>query len=288
MRQRTAKCCKLCEQASNLFLCNACADDLHSLLVGSPASTLRGQPGICWYIERLTEQAYRQTRLGLPNGIAQSSQGYALLCDQRAIDLLSRITGTLDDWVGHLSHLSATLRDERGVSGVGMAEWLAERLKELRKQENSHLLYLDLLGYARESWRLINRPADTCCGPCPSLIFEKAEQPCGTLLYADERATLVRCPRCRVTHSVEVLREALRNAVRDMLFTGGELRRLMETRLNDRMPKASFYALVRDGRLTPRYVTVEGDEMFTYQDVCEARDKPVPAQSSRRTRKLTI
>jgi len=62
----------------------------------------------------------------------------------------------------------------------------------------------------------------------------------------------------------------------DMLFTGPELLRLMKIRLNDRMPKSTFYQLIRDGRLLSRGFSREGQPQYTYDDVCAARDKPKP------------
>jgi hypothetical protein len=147
---------------------------------------------------------------------------------------------------------------------------------------------VDLLAYAKEAWKIINRPADNCCGPCPSTVDES---PCGTLLYAEEKATVVQCPRCRKRHNVEALRESLRNAVRDMLFTAGELRKLMDTRLNDRMPKATFYKMIQDGRLVARCTADDGVKMYTYNDVCMARQKTSRLTSSEKpcpTRKVSV
>jgi len=278
---RKGKCCTVCGARSNLFLCNKCADEVRDLLY-NPHGDERGQPGIAWYIGRLIEQAYGQARLGTANGSKSTSKGYALLVDKRAVELLARIHATLGVWVWLLTGLSATESDEiqrPGTMAYLRAKWLSQNVKDIRKQADSGVLHADLLAYAKEAWKIINRPADNCCGPCPSIIKEKeGEMPCAVLLYADEKATVVQCPKCRARHNVDELREALRIAVRDMLFTSGELRKLMDTRLNDRMPKATFYKMIQDGRLTPRAVADDGVKMYTYEDVCAAREKPVPAR----------
>jgi hypothetical protein len=107
----------------------------------------------------------------------------------------------------------------------------------------------------------------------------KIETRCGTLLYAEEGSADVTCPNCRTRHNVDDLRTALRETVRDMLFSGPELLRLMETRLNDRMSKSTFYQLIRDGRLQARHVKDDVPQ-YTYDDLCEAREKPKPTRKS--------
>ena len=277
MRQHRSKprCCTVCHAQTGLFLCTACAQELRELLIGSPKGELRGQPGITWYIARLREQAYGQSKSGAQSWARGTRSGYALLPDERATQLLSRIRGTLEDWNADLDRLSATLSDEQPVSGMAMARRLANRSRELRRHPFSYRLHADLLQYAMQAWRIINRPPDICCGPCPTSIGgeDKDEIYCGTLLYAEARASVVQCPVCRVRYDVCELRNVLRDKVIDMLFTGPELLRLMETRLNDRMPRATFYKLVNDERLSPRSIADDGTRFYTYSDVCEVREK---------------
>lgn len=300
--KRKAKSCNVCGAQTDVFMCVNCAADLRNLLLGA-----RGhgeQPGIVWYIHRLTEQAYKQSRLGAVDSSHGARDGYELLVDDRATRLLAKIRATLADWNSHCDGLSATLSHEIGLvllSGhraamepleVRQAIWLAAHMKAIRRIKDSHRLYGALLLYAKDGWLILNRPADVCCGPCPRIfkVGKPDEELCGAMIYALESAKSVRCPYCRTKYSVNELREALRDKVKDLLFTGPELRRLMETRLNDRMPKATFYKLIADGRLQPRKVLQNKDSrgvikdvpMFTYDDVCEAREKPSP------TRKINV
>jgi hypothetical protein len=217
---------------------------------------------------------------------------------------LARINATLAVWEGIAEALSATHGHELGWLHTGnptrdferleskRARYIAERVLLIRHHcPDAHRLHASLLEYARDAWRIINRPDDICCGPCPNMIQDKTEivdastrsvvrtitcvKPCGTLLYAEEGSSGVQCPRCHAHHNVEQLRDGLKAYVTDMLFTRSDLVNLMETRLNDRIPQPTFTKLLRDGRLRPR--KYEGDvPMFTYDDVVAARQKPVP------------
>lgn len=294
---RNAKDCNLCGRATDLYMCHECAT-----LLAEQLKT------VGWYINRLVEQVYGQSRLGaIDSSHVSDGYGYALLIDDRALARIKAIRATLETWVivcdGPQSPLIAPQSGEMTmvpmVSRPGHSEplearyarWLGSHIKMLRYKQDSHRLYHDLSAHNKAAWHIINRPADVCCGPCPELVrnYEKPSEtvgvlePCGTMLYAQEHASTVQCPTCRTTHDVDQLRESLRHMVKDMLFTGPELRRLMETRLNDRMPKASFYRLISDGRLVPRkfvQVKIKGKlkqhALFTYDDVCAAREKPRP------------
>lgn len=274
--------CKVCERATNnAYICRRCANELHDLLVGSREPD--GQPGIVWYCKRLREAAYGQTRLGRNPSARTSNVGYALLTNRRALELLARIAGVLARWEGTVTALRATHSHETAWVHTGSPTRDFERLEAKRARfiatnvvllrhhcADVPKLHAEMLDCARQAWRIINRPNDVCCGPCPTEIDEKV---CGTLLYAEEGATGVQCPLCHTMHNVEALREMLKEQVQDMLFTRSELVRLMETRLNDRIPQSTFTKLLRDKRLQPRTQNDKGEDMFTYNDVCEARLK---------------
>jgi hypothetical protein len=221
-----------------------------------------------------------------------SNTGYALLTNQRAVDLLSRISAALARWEAITVRLRATHSDKLVVVAMGVPKGVSRRSEAHRarvvasnmallRHHYPHVarLHAEMLAMAREAWRVINRPNDICCGPCPTMISrppEQGESPCGTMLYAEENSTTVVCPYCHVGHHVETLRDVLKAAVADMLFTRAELVQLMETRLNDRIPQSTFTKMLRDGRLAPRKTNDDAEPMFTYNDVCEARLKPVP------------
>lgn len=298
--RRTEKCGTCGRQTNNAYICRRCANELHDLLIGGTEQD--SQPGIAWYVKRLRESAYGQTRMARSLAARSSNTGYALLGNKRAAELLARINVALARWEAVVVRLRATQHAETGWLHTGSPTRDSERLECKRAKfiaanavlirhhcPDASRLHAEMLDCARAAWRIINRPNDICCGPCPQLVTPKvwagekvkALEPCGTLLYAEEGASGVQCPVCHVKHDVEALRDMLKTQVQDMLFTREELTRLMETRLNDRIPHSTFGKLLRDGRLQPRkteaVLTDDGwvdVAMFTYNDVCEAREKP--------------
>jgi hypothetical protein len=299
MMARRNKCGSCERPIPDAYLCRRCGNELRDLLIGS-----NDQPGIIWYLARLRESAYGQSKLARAGSSRSTREGYALLSNQRAVKLLSEISGTLAHWEAHCDALRATHSHELPLVATGTPERQSERLEARRARfiaahvslirrhhANAARLHADMLRYAKQSWSIINRPNDICCGPCPHMIvncavenqygevIKKIENPCGTLLYAEEGSADVTCPNCRTRHNVDDLRTALRETVRDMLFSGPELLRLMETRLNDRMSKSTFYQLIRDGRLQARHVKDDVPQ-YTYDDLCEAREKPKPTRKS--------
>lgn len=316
MTNRKPTTCNVCGRAVNQsYICRRCGRELRELLVGEPMASAvvetehsKGQPGIAWYIMRLQESAYRQTVMERNLGGHGMRSGYDQLGNRAAIDLLGKITWTLDHWNARLDrlvgphspqpHLPGMVAWPDGLDGsesVLNANRLADHVSELRHGcEDIDRLVHDLLTYAKDGWRIINRPDDICCGPCPNVVDECDDHriptgrqvACGVMLYAEEfeqdgkrtTADTVVCPKCHAKHDVSQLREELKRQVRDMLFTGYELLKLMETRLNDRMPKSTFYQLIRDGRLKARGFDENGQPRYTYDDVCEAREKPRPVR----------
>jgi len=154
------------------------------------------------------------------------------------------------------------------------ARYIAAHVVLLRHHEpNANKLHADMLDIAQQAWRIINRPNDVCCGPCPVKITDtktNIESVCATMLYAEEGSNSVQCPKCRAVHDVEQLRDSLKQQVQDMLFTRAELVNLMATRLNDPIKQPLFTKLLRTNKLQPRKVE-DGVPMFTYNDVCAAR-----------------
>lgn len=285
------------------YICRRCGMELRELLIGGP--DLDSQPGIVWYLQRLRETAYGQSKMARSLSARSTNQGYALLTNRRAVELMARISATLAVWDGTVETLRATHGHETALVHMGTADRSVERLEQRRARyiaahvplirkhsPNAHRLHADMLRYAKDAWRVINRPNDFCCGPCPTMLIEHPGintdrgVVCGTMLYAEEDARMVQCPRCHTMHNVELLREGLKVAAADVLFTGPELLKLMETRLNDRMSKSTFYQLVRDHRLEPRkYRANKGADgkwtetpLYTYDDVLEAREKPAPTR----------
>jgi hypothetical protein len=272
---------------------------MRELLVGTAVDRMipnRVEPGLVWYANRLTEQKHRQSRLGMVSGPRGAGDGFDLLADRRAQVMLDRIATKLDEWVTTVRPftqkrpvlpLCATQGHENGQAGTttstdGMrvstrqkAHFLAEHVQRIRLRcPDAATMHADVLGLTRDCWSVINRPADMFCGPCPTPSLTERGGLCATMLYTLEHQPTVQCDKCRCVHDVGTLREAMRDIVSDMLFTGPEIRRLMETRLADPVSKTSFHRMVNDGRLIERGYNGDGDPLFTYADVCAARRKP--------------
>src|SRR6185312_9936404 len=131
---------------------------------------------------RLKEQAYRQSRLGSQMVVASTSDGYGLLVDHRAIDLLRRIQDSLAMWEAIVAPLITSVPDLKVVDGVAIparrrfdtvdaarARFLAEHVKTIRLRcSSAYNMHLDMLSFAKQAYNVINRPPDNFCGPCPT------------------------------------------------------------------------------------------------------------------------
>jgi len=280
-------------------MCVECGHELCELLIGdgrSVGTNARSQPGIVWYVKQLYKTAYRQTKLGGDVTAKTSSTGYGLLADRRATTLLAEIGVVLAEWDDRLYAHKSRQKDERVMVSLAdaygypealcirQARMLAAHVRLLRRHDKDvHQLHNHLHRLAREAWAVINRAPELCCGGCPNVIKNNSgeeDKRCGAIMYAEENARTVQCPRCRTKHDVEVLREEMRVAALDYVLPSTELMTLMETRLNDRIPPSSFYQLVRDGRLQAHTETVEGVGLYRYQDVVAARNKPPPVRKT--------
>jgi hypothetical protein len=301
--RKPSKCEKCGSAVNDAFICRRCGRELRHLLIseGWPdrlGELGAGQPGIIWYMRKLHEAAYKQSKLQR-GGTRGSRHGYYLLGDNRAIKELARISKTLARWNTALDGLigAQTLEEVRSKSATlngyhdldaYRARRLAAHIPELRhKCPGIASLHTDMLDYAKTAWKIINRPNDICCGACPNPVLDKddpeaGEQPCGVVLYAEESEEKVQCPKCRVVYDVSERREDLMYRSRSQMFTAPQLRQLMETRLNDKMPKTAFYQLIRDGRLQPRAYDNDDAPMYTYDDVCAAREKTKPGRRNAR------
>jgi hypothetical protein len=216
--------CTNCGRAvQNSFICRRCGIELRDLLIGSKED--KGQPGIIWYIQRLRETAYRQSRMTLVGTTAVRNDvdpddtgvdsGYALLADNRAVKLLSQISVTLAVWNADCDALAGSARHDnpwvavvvagKGSNGLdeARARRLAASIPRLRHTSPGIKgLHADMLGYAKKAWRIINRPNDICCGPCTAIHPDTSQSPpvekmCRIMLYAEEHAEIVACPKCR-------------------------------------------------------------------------------------------
>ena len=199
MPRNKPKACTVCGRAvSDSFVCRRCGRELRELLIGNGWPSRPGsepnQPGIVWYLRRLRETAYRQASMERSLGARTSSKGYALLPDQRAVVLIARITATVGNWNDVLDRLKCPESDESAArrgkdADTARIHRVANNIPVLRHNcaDLDRLLH-HLLDYAKDAWRIINRPDDICCGRCPNMLRDnnKDEVECGRMLYAEE------------------------------------------------------------------------------------------------------
>ena len=289
-RGRNARCVQCGRSCTDAWMCADCGAELRQLLIGDPTLVRplpypqhpKTQPGIVWYIKQLYKTAYRQTRLGGHVSAKTGGRDYYLFADRRGIDLLRRVESLLTEWNDRLCSLDTTallaLDTGRGAPealSIRQARYLAAHVRLLRRHDKDIVkLHNGLLALAREAWTVINRPPELCCGGCPTTVRDKdtgEDKKCGVILYAEETADTVQCPRCRSQHDVSSLRERMKREAQDYVLPAGELLTLMETRLNDPVKRSTFYALIRDGHLVPHTHAADGTALYTYPDVCAAK-----------------
>jgi hypothetical protein len=314
--------CKRCGGRAELFLCWDCGKDIRHLLTGKPVERRHGdvagydeQPGIVWYLDKLSEAAYRQTRLGQGSGCRKTKPASEsdLLPDKRASALRQQIHNMLSLWVraitetrgltfaplhtvepGFVGPLRAGWRrlgERYAASGADMAIWLSHHITAVMSEPDAHVLYADLRRASLEAARLINRPPELYLGLCqqPRLDDDDNEIPCGTPIRADYDADDVQCGRCKTSYEVESLKTALLSQIEAMLFTGPDLLRILAV-IGEPIPRSTWYG--SDGRPGVRYRVQPrgwaGDEpMYVYSDVRAAMartDETEPVTHRRRER----
>lgn len=300
--------CKKCGGRSELYLCWECGKDIRWLLVGKPVERRIGsqagfdeQPGIVWYLDRLREAAYRQTRLGRGSAHRKTKPASEsdLLPDKRACELRQQIHNTLSIWVRAITEtrgvtfepLHGRVGANYSATGADMATWLAHHITAVMSEPDAHVLHADLARCCKEAARLINRPPELYLGLCkqPRTDENGAEVGCGTPLRADYDAADVQCGRCKTSYEVDALKAALLCQIEAMLFTGPDLLRILAV-IGEPIPSSTWYG--SEGRPGVRYRVQprgwSGDEpMYVYSDVRAAmmrRDEPESTTHRRRER----
>ncbi|AXH46910.1 hypothetical protein I5G67_gp074 [Mycobacterium phage Aminay] len=235
--------CKACKGRTELVVCWKCAKKLRRLLVGQD-----DQPGLDWYADRLTEQAYGQAKMGRPQ--RQSGDRPAPLpFDGRSSDLLAEITAATSAWASARFGTSGRTQFSPAV----YCQALARDPGELMKLDEAPQMLQDAERFSARARAAINRPPDIYCGPCPATL--ENGKVCGTELRADEGERFVQCRRCRAMYDVEGIRDRLLAHVDDEPKTAADLLRLFRW-LGVDVKRSTFYHRV--GRIPPR--------MFLHKD----------------------
>lgn len=313
--------CTRCGERCELFLCWNCGKAIRRLLVGQKVARRKGteaqgeEPGIIWYLDRLMESAYLQTRMG-SSSVRTAPDSMPLLPDNRASKLRHTIHAELTSWVKQITEgrrvrflpldsvepeFIGPLRPgwrripaDYTASSADMARWLAHNLLAIMSEENAAELYDGLVALTKKAHRAIDRPELQLFGECSKPMGESTEGvplTCGVKLYAEKGESVVGCPRCRSTYGVDELREDMRTRARDQPMTGADVLRMMRL-AGEAPPPSTFYKVLR--RVVPRqYLHADGQrnqhqtpgckELYAYDDVVTKLDeKPTHRRRERK------
>ncbi|NGX09129.1 hypothetical protein [Mycobacteroides franklinii] len=289
--------CTRCGERCELFLCWNCGKAIRRLLVGQKVFRRKGteaqgeEPGIIWYLDRLMESAYLQTRMG-SSSVRTAPDSMPLLPDSRASKLRHQIHAELTSWVKQITEgrrirflpLDSVEPDFIGplrpgwrripadytATSADMARWLAHNLLAIMSEENAAELYDELVALTRKAHRAIDRPELQLFGECSKSMGESDEGvplACGVKLYAEKGETVVACPRCRSTYGVDELRDDMRARARDQAMTGADVLRMMKL-AGEAPASATFYKVL--GRVAPRsYLHADGQRNQTWTPGCK-------------------
>ncbi|MDO3335133.1 hypothetical protein [Mycobacteroides abscessus] len=314
--------CTRCGERCELFLCWNCGKAIRRLLVGQKVSRRNGneaqgeEPGIIWYLDRLMESAYRQTRM-TSSTVRTAPDSTPLLPDSRASKLRNQIHAALTSWVKQItegrrmrflpldsveSEFIGPLRPGwrripvgYSASAADMARWLAHNLLAIMSEENAAELYDELAMLTKKAHKAIDRPEVQLYGECSKSMGESEEGvplTCGVKLYDEKGKAYVSCQRCRTSYDVEELRGDMRERARDQPMTGADVLRMMKL-AGEAPASATFYKVL--GRVAPRsYLHADGQrnqtstpgckKLYAYDDVVDKLNEKQSGKSTHRRR----
>ncbi|AII27248.1 hypothetical protein PBI_CHEETOBRO_78 [Mycobacterium phage Cheetobro] len=235
--------CRSCGGRAELVVCWKCAKRLRRLLVGQD-----DEPGLDWFAQRLAEQAYGQAKMGRP-GRSASGGPAPLPLNQRAAELLAEVTRATASWAGEVFGVDG----RAPFSPAAYCHAIARDVAGLMAVDGAARMIADADRFNRQASRVINRPPDLYCGPCPNELDDGER--CGMDLRAEADERMVQCRRCRAVFDVELLRERLLQHVDDEPKSAADLLRLFRW-LGVNVPRSTFY--YRVNRVPPR--------MFLHKD----------------------
>lgn len=120
------------------------------------------------------------------------------------------------------------------VLTTGPAEWLAERIEDVRMRDWAEVAYDEIREAARNGWKAIDRPPERAYAGHCSAEWQADDGPviCGSPMYGRMDHSDVRCPACGSVYDVVECRRAMLDAAADWLVTSGEASRAL-TKLGD-------------------------------------------------------
>ena len=122
------------------------------------------------------------------------------------------------------------------------AVWLACHIVRFRSHPSAHLWHNAIVDAVEHATRAVDRlPERVLKGICRHLELRGTELvECGADLYVERGADWVRCDRCRMLYDVRTLEADALSEAEAMLFTLGEIERLMRT-LGEPVARSTLY-----------------------------------------------
>lgn len=297
-----------------MFLCRACGKKLRDNLAQIP-----------WLADRVDEAAVKETRVTLslnqigrtprtedeeespvpfsePAHDAYNSMRTTLMrwvrdfCDQLGVEFMP-VDGIPHDFIGPVPKTGGRnrrIRPDYLPTIRDLACWLSAHHLDIVNSEDAPLVAHEIEQIVRDGLRVINPPHKTFAGRCPTKTPTENDPTakCGVDMWIDwnddtnRMHDFVICPRCKVTHDSQALRQNALAEAEHMLMTKSELIDIME-KFGQPLSANTFHQwrkrrkLVvrgwkRGSSITPHKIGNQDPAVYRFGDVrrlCEARQR---------------
>jgi hypothetical protein len=269
------------------------------------------EPGLIWYLDRLTESATGQARVGPGGRVGPGSR--VLLGDQRASRLGEQIHNTLSMWarlvtenrgisfmpirsvgprfIGPLPVGWRRLPTGYEASSADMARWLAHHITALMCEPDANEFYVEMEAAVEGIRRIIYPASSVLIGACPTITGEDESGPavCSTPLYGDRDDVEVQCRHCRQTYSTADLYDYTSDRIQGELLSANQMWHALHLTGADTGSRSTFFKLLATKVVPRSYEHEDGARnqrrsqrpLYGYEDVVEAL-ATVAKRSSRR------
>lgn len=311
--------CTRCFGQAQLYLCWNCGKAVRQLLTGLKIRDRDGrianiEPGIIWYLDRLTESAVGQARVGSGGRVAPGSK--ILLGDERASRLSRQIHNSLSMWarlvtenrgiafmpvrsvgrsfVGPLPVGWRRLPAGYEASSADMVRWLAHHITAVMSEPDANEFYRDMESAVKNIRRIIYPAPSVLIGVCPTVTGEGVDGPivCSTPMYGERDDVEVQCRRCRQTYLVADLHNYTNDRIRGELLSANQMWHALHLVNVETGPRSTFFKLLATKVAPQSYEHDDGSRnqkrsqrpLYRYEDVVAALKavmKRTPTQGER-------
>ena len=216
-----SQCRTGCGRPTDRMLCEQCLWQVERALSELPA-----------LLTELTTALTRQTAMGGGGG-AKSTKGKTqpLPFDVRSSEVLDQMRIVLHGWVRDIAE---TYEQDLPVDTLrSMSRWLLARLDIVAVHSAADDIHDEITDAAAAGWQAVDRAAErVLVGVCDyvtpdarqrEVIFGEQPTPCGEWLYAKLGSRTITCRGCQSTYDVASSREALWDALGEVLMTIAEI-----------------------------------------------------------------